>query len=174
MIKSIAELNQARDECKSMVTKRSLASAAAAAVPVPAADVGVDLLILNELIPAINRRFGLAADQIEGLDPQVKQRITVIATSLGSSFIGKAVTKEAVTLVLKKVGVRVATKSVAKYIPILGTAVASSVSFGAMKWMGNSHVDDCYEAVRQLLAADTSDAVGSIADANSEEVPKVA
>nr|WP_314442339.1 hypothetical protein [uncultured Sphingomonas sp.] len=169
MIKTVAELNAAREECKSMVTKRSLASAAAAAVPVPAADVGVDLLILNELIPAINRRFGLAPDQVEGLDPQIKQRLAVIVTSLGSSFIGKAVTKEAITLVLKKVGIRVATKSVAKYISFIGTAVASTVSFGAMKWMGNSHVDDCYEAVRQLMAAESPEPVISIADVRSEQ-----
>lgn len=151
MITSIEELNRVRDECKSMVTKRSLASAAAAAVPVPAADVGADIAILAELLPAINRRFGLTPEQVDTLDPQLKAKLAVIITSLGSGLIGSVITKEAIVAVFKKVGVRVATKSVAKYIPLIGTAIASTVSFGAMKWMGNAHVDDCYEALRQLL-----------------------
>lgn len=152
MITSIEELNRVRDDCKSMVTTRSFASAAAAAVPVPGADVATDIGLLVEMIPAINRKFGLTPEQIEELDPQTKGKLAIIITSIGSSLIGKYVTKEAVVAVLKKVGVRVATKSVAKYIPFIGTAIATTVSFGAMKWMGNSHVDDCYETVRRLLS----------------------
>lgn len=150
MITNLKELERIRDDCKSMVTKRSFASAAAAAVPVPGADVAVDISLLMEMIPAINRQFGLTPEQIEQLDPRTKAQLTVIITSIGTSLVGRYVTKEAVLVVLKKVGVRVATKSVAKYIPIIGTAVATSVSFTAMKWMGNSHVDDCFEAIKRL------------------------
>lgn len=53
--------------------------------------------------------------------------------------------------VLKRVGIRLATKSVAKFIPILGQALAASISFGAMKMVGNSHVDDCYEVAKKAI-----------------------
>jgi hypothetical protein len=61
------------------------------------------------------------------------------------------VTKQLITQVLKRVGIRVATKSVVKFIPILGQALAASISFGAMKWVGNSHVDDCYEVAKKVI-----------------------
>ena len=48
-------------------------------------------------------------------------------------------------------GVRIATASVARYVPVLGSAIAATISFGAMKLAGNAHVDDCYRTARTLL-----------------------
>jgi len=150
---SIEELERIREECKSMATKRAGISAGAAIVPVPAADIGVDVALLLEMIPAINRKFGLDADQIDELDPQTKKMVLVLATSMGSELIGKAITKDIIVQILKKLGIRIASKQVAKYIPFLGQAVAATISFGAMKMLGNSHVDDCYEVARRALEA---------------------
>ena len=150
---SIEELDRIREECKSMVTKRAGISAGAAIVPVPAADIGVDVMLLLEMIPAINRKFGLDAGQIDELDPQTKKMVLVLVTSIGSELIGKVITKEIVIQILKKLGIRIASKQVSKYIPVLGQAVAASISFGAMKMLGNSHVDDCHEVARRALEA---------------------
>jgi len=151
MIEDLKELDRVRDECRSMVTKRSLASAAAAAVPVPGVDLAADLGLMMELIPAINRRFGLSAEQIDQLDPQTKSRLAVVISSVGSNLIGNYVTKEVVVQLLKRAGISLGTASVAKYVPFVGTAVASSLSFGVMKWLGNSHIDDCHAVVRRLI-----------------------
>ena len=35
-----------------------------------------------------------------------------------------------------------------------GSAVAATISFGAMKLVGNSHVEDCYKTALALLPAD--------------------
>lgn len=150
---SIQELERRRDECKSMVTTRAGLSAGAAIVPLPGADIGADVMLLLEMIPMINRKFGLAVEQIDHLDPQIKKIILVAATSIGSEMIGKLLTKEIIIQVLKRIGIRVATKQVAKYIPILGQAVAATISFGAMKMVGNSHVDDCFEVAKRALDA---------------------
>ena len=150
---SLKELERVRDECKSMVTTRAGLSAGAAIVPVPGADIGADVMLLLEMIPMINRKFGLAPEQIDQLDPQIKKLILVAATSIGSDMIGKLLTKEIILQVLKRVGIRVASKQVAKYIPILGQAVAATISFGAMKMVGNSHVDDCFEVAKRALEA---------------------
>ena len=151
--RSIEELNALRDECKSMVTTRAGLSAGAAIVPIPGADIGADVTLLLEMIPTINRKFGLTPEQIDELDPQIKKIILVAITSIGSELIGKMVTKQLILQVLKRVGIRVATKSVAKFIPIVGQALAASISFGAMKMVGNSHVDDCYEVAKKVVLA---------------------
>jgi len=159
MINNINELERVRGECRKLVTRRSLASAAVTAIPIPGPDVATDLAVLMEMLPKINRKFGLSPDQIDDLDMHTKGRIAAIAASLGSSFIGKTITKEAVSLVFKKVGLRVAAKSTAKYVPIIGTAVATTISFAAMKWIGDSHIDDCYSAVKHII--DAGDASGA-------------
>jgi uncharacterized protein (DUF697 family) len=150
---TINELEAIREECKSMVTKRAGISATAAIVPVPGMDIGADVALLLEMIPAINRKFGVTPDQLDGMDPQIKQMILVAATSIGSEMIGKYITKEIIIQVLKKIGVRIATKQVAKYIPILGQALSAGISFGAMKLVGNSHVDECYTVVKRAVEA---------------------
>ena len=150
---SLKELERIRDECKSMVTTRAGLSAGAAIVPVPGADIGADVMLLLEMIPMINRKFGLAPEQIDHLDPQIKKLILVAATSIGSEMIGKLLTKEIILQVLKRLGIRVASKQVAKYIPIVGQAVAARISFGAMKMVGNSHVDDCFEVAKRAFEA---------------------
>lgn len=150
---TLEQLDALRDECKAMVTKRAGLSAGAAVLPIPGLDLGADVSLLIEMIPAINKKFGLSPDQIEGLDPQVKRVILVGATSLGNNLIGKWVTQQLVMQLLQRLGIRVATKSVAKFVPFLGQALAASISFGAMKMLGNAHVDDCYAVAKKALLA---------------------
>lgn len=154
MIHSLAELDAIRDDCRRMVTKRSLASAGAAVVPIPGADLVADVGILTNLLPAISARFGLREDQVEKMEPGRGQQVLVLASSIGNNVIGRAVTKRMVIALLRRMGVRVATASVAKYVPFIGSAVAATISFGAMKLAGNAHIDDCYATAKALLDAD--------------------
>lgn len=148
---TISELDQIREECRSMVTKRASASAVAAIVPVPGADIGADVAIMLELLPTINRKFGLTPEQIDQLDAETKKIILVLITSVGSELVGKTITKKLVTNLLKKMGARIATKQVTKYIPFIGQAVSASISFGAMKYLGNSHIDECYSIAKRYI-----------------------
>jgi len=141
-----------------MVTKRALASAGVAVVPIPGADLVADIGILTNLLPAISERFGLREEQIRKMDPSRAQQVLVIASSLGNNVIGRAVTKRMVVALLRRMGVRVATGSVAKYVPFIGSAVAATISFGAMKLAGNAHIDDCYATAKTLLAANAAPA----------------
>lgn len=150
---TIEDLDALRTECRSMVTKRAGLSAGAAVIPIPGIDIGADVSLLVEMIPTINRKFGLTPEQIDQLDPQFKKIMLVAIATMGSELIGKLVTRELIMQVLKKIGIRVATKSFAKFIPILGQALAASLSFGAMKMVGNAHVDDCYEVAKSMILA---------------------
>lgn len=151
MPKTITELDQVRKSCKAMVNKRATASAAAAVVPLPGLDLGADVTIMMELLPAINRKFGLSPEQIDQLDGEIKAKIFVIISSLGSKLVGKFITKELVVTMLKKIGVRFAVKQVSKFIPFVGQAVSAGISFGAMKYLGNSHIDECYEVCKRVI-----------------------
>lgn len=148
---TINELGRIRDECKSMVTKRATVSGAAAAIPLPGVDIGSDVALLLEMIPAISRRFGLSQEQIDAQDPKIKGLILVAITSVGSEMVGKAITKQLIMQLLKQVGIRVATKQVTKWIPFVGSAISAGISFTAMKYLGNSHVDDCYYVAKRVL-----------------------
>ncbi|WP_298686567.1 hypothetical protein [uncultured Sphingomonas sp.] len=153
MISTITELDRIRAECRSLVTRRSLMSAGIAVVPVPGADVVADVGLLTTLLPKISERFGLDHNQVAKLEPHLAQKVLVVASGMGNNVIGRMVTKKLVVRLLQRVGVRVATASVAKYVPVLGSLLAAGISFGAMKMVGNSHIDDCYETAKSLIGA---------------------
>ena len=137
-----------------MVTKRSLTAAGAAVVPIPGIDLVADIGLLSTMLPAISRAFELDHESVEKLDPDIAQRVFVIAAGMGNNVIGRMVTRKIAIGLLRRVGVRVASASVAKYVPIVGSAIAASISFGAMKLAGNAHIDDCYRTARALLTHD--------------------
>ena len=154
MIHTMSHLDDLRRDCRRMVTKRSLTAAGAAVVPIPGIDLVADIGLLSTMLPAISRAFELDHESVEKLDPDIAQRVFVIAAGMGNNVIGRMVTRKIAIGLLRRVGVRVASASVAKYVPIVGSAIAASISFGAMKLAGNAHIDDCYRTARALLTHD--------------------
>lgn len=152
-ITTIAELDRVRDEARKLVTKRALVSAGASVVPVPGADLIVDANILTKLLPEISSRFGLSERQVQALEPDRAKQVLLIAANLGNGVIGRSITRRVVTMLIRKVGARYAGKSLLRFVPFAGQVAAAGISFGAMKLVGNSHIDDCYETVRRTLAA---------------------
>ena len=151
MISSLTELDRVKSECRKLVTKRSFMAAGAAVVPIPGADIVADISLLSTMLPEISKRSELDHEQVEKLEPHVAEKIFVMASSMGNNLIGRAVTKRIVTALLRRVGKRVATASIAKYVPIAGSGIAAAIGFGAMKLVGNSHIDDCYRTAKALL-----------------------
>lgn len=148
---ALAELDAIRDRCRAMVRRRAALSAGAAVVPLPGVDIGTDVAILVDLLPRINERFGLSPAQIERLDADTKRIVMVLVSAVGSSVVGRVVTRELVTKLLLKMGLRATTKGVVKYVPLVGQAVSATLSFGAMKMLGDRHIDDCHAVARQAL-----------------------
>ncbi|MEE4354925.1 MAG: hypothetical protein V2I97_00545 [Desulfococcaceae bacterium] len=146
-------LESIREECKAMVTNRAVVSGAAVLIPVPGADIAADVGILMKLLTSVNRKFGLSKEQIDAYDFRIKMLIFSLITKAGSEVIGRAVTKEIILSILKRIGVRVTAKEIAKYIPVIGQFCAVSVSVGAMKYIGNSHVEDCYRIAKQIAGS---------------------
>src|SRR5690606_1674918 len=147
----VAQLNVIRHECRALVTRSASLSGVAAIVPIPAADIGVDITLFLNLLPEINRRFGLSPEQINRLDARTKELVFVSVTSIGSQAIGRVVTAELSRHLLTRIGSRITRKTAAKWVPMSGQAAAASISFGAMRLVGNRHVEECYRVALDVL-----------------------
>jgi len=148
---SIEELEKIKKECKRMSSKRSLLSAAASVVPVPFTDIATDVVLLKQIIPTISERFGLSKEQIDKYNPQLAIFIYDAAKRLGTNMVGKYVTKELIIQILKKMGLRITTKQVVKYVPVLGQVVSAGISYTAMRFIINSHINECYKVARTVI-----------------------
>ena len=144
-------LEQVRAECRKMVLSRAATSAGVSVIPLPGLDIAADVGLLMKLLPAINRKFGLAPEQIEDLDPQRKALVYSLIKKGGKTLVGRIITKELIVVVLKRVGVQMTAKQAAKYVPIAGQVASAFLGFGAMMYIGASHVDDCYRIAQASL-----------------------
>ena len=151
LAKNISELEETRKECKQMVVKRAVVSGAANLVPIPGLDVAADVGLLMQLLPAINNKFGLSPEQIEKLDPHTRALVYGLVVNTGTQLAGKLITKQLILTILKRIGIRVGARQVAKFIPIIGQGTALAISVVAMKTIGDMHVDECYNLVQQAI-----------------------
>jgi hypothetical protein len=140
-----------------MVIRRATASGGAAIVPLPGTDFLADVSMLLQLLPAINHKFGLSEEQLSGLDSRTKAYIYGYITAIGSRTIGRIITREIILQIMKRVGIRVASKQVVKYIPLIGQCMAAALSFSAMRHAGNSHINDCYEIAKKIIEQQNND-----------------
>jgi hypothetical protein len=151
--RSAAELDEVVRRCRGMVGRRAFASAGAVLVPLPGLDIAADVALLTQLIPAINREFGLTPDQIEHLSPHVKVLVYKAIVAFGGAMVGRLITRELVMQALVKVGMRVTTKTAARLVPIAGQAVSAGLSYSAMRFVGESHIRDCRRVIEAVHAA---------------------
>lgn len=149
--KSMAELDKVRASCKAMVKRRAATSGGMSLIPIPGVDIAGDVAMLLQLIPAINQKFGLTPEQIEELDTRHKVLIYAMVKKIGNDLVGRAITRRVVVAALKKVAGRMAAKQVLKYIPFAGQAAAAALSVAAMMYLGNAHVDACYEIAGEAI-----------------------
>ena len=91
------------------------------------------------------------------MDSRSKRLIVVAVSGIGSEVIGKFISRTLVMSLVRKMGTKVATKSVVRFVPFVGQAVAATISFGVMKLVGNGHIEDCYQVCREALLAQARD-----------------
>ena len=151
MIASIEELEAVGIECRALVRRRARAAGALAAIPVMGIDLAGDVALLLEVIPAINRRFGLEQEQLDRLDSATKIAIYRVARKFGGQFIGQAVTADLIVKVIARVGVSIAAESVLKFIPLAGTVAATMIAYYVFRKIAYSHIEDCEKIVRELI-----------------------
>lgn len=149
---TLDELERIKEECKALVKKRALLSGAAAVIPLPGVDISADITIMVELLMEINKRFGLSEEQLNQMDFERKKVLLVIISSMGNEFVGKNITASLVRGVLRRASNKLAAKQASKFIPLAGQAVSAGISFAAMRYLGNNHVEQCYQIALQYIS----------------------
>jgi len=147
----LSRLRRVRADCLVLVTRRAGMAALAAVTPLPGLDLGMTLVLVPEMLSAINRKFGLTPEQISRLPLRRQGRLLEIAAHLGNQAIGRAVTRQTVKLLLRQLGVKISLKTAARIVPIAGNVAAGAISFSTIKMLGTRHVNACYEVRRRLL-----------------------
>lgn len=157
------ELDQIRQQCQTLVSRRALVSAAAAVVPIPGVDVSTDVALLLQLIPTINERFGLSPSQIDELSPELKKIAIVGGANFGVGLLGKIITPQLIIQLLQRLGLKkLAGKYVTKYVPVVGSVIASSISYAVLRKVGNQHINECYQVAQMLLKAESQNTSAAI------------
>ena len=142
-------LQAAVKRSRKLLNKRAIVAAAASAVPVPGLDWAVDAALLSKLIPEINKEFGLTPQQLDQLSPHKREQVQKAVTMVGSVLVGKLISRDLVIKAATKIGMRLTTKQLAKYVPFAGQMVAAAVGYAAIRYLGEEHMKDCIRVARE-------------------------
>ena len=156
-----AQIEAAVQECRKMVSRRALLAAGVAVVPIPGVDWATNVGVLLKVLPDINRRFGLSAEQVERLAPDRRLVVFKAITAGGSLLVGRIVTRELVMTVLRMVGVRLTAQQAVKYVPIAGQGLSAVLTYGALRYVCEQHIKQCVSICEQLRLPAPTEVVGN-------------
>jgi uncharacterized protein (DUF697 family) len=146
------DVDGAAQHCRRIVNKRALLSAGAAVVPIPGLDLAVDIGVLADMLEEINQAFGLSPEQIDRLAPKRRLSVQKAITALGSSAVGRLITRQLILMIVKSAARSLMAKSTVKYVPIAGQAVAAGISYAAIRYIGGRHIADCIHVARAVMS----------------------
>lgn len=138
------QISEREKEARELVKRKAKFSSIAAALPIPFLDIGTDMKLMNDITGEIEEIFELDHKQVSGKSDDMANRAAVMATSMGSEFVGRQATKFLVKRIVKGSGRRIF-----RFVPIIGQAVGAVVSYMMMKKLGNDHIEKCAAAARQ-------------------------
>lgn len=137
-------LARKRAACERIVLRYAGLAAANGVDPVPGLDLAVDLGLLLKMFAEIRRTYGLSDAALHKLE-----RMPTVATA-AQKILG-ALTREGVKRLLARFATREAAKEAAKWVPIVGHAIAATLGFWIAKAAGDDYVETCREVARATL-----------------------
>jgi uncharacterized protein (DUF697 family) len=144
-----------RERCRRLVRRRAAMAAGFSAVPVPGLDLVSDMSLFTKLIDEVNSEFGLTEKQIQRLQPKYRMLAYEAAIGVGGMMVGRLVTRDLMLRLFKKVGVRIASKTAAKLVPVAGSVVSAAIGFAVFRKLGYQHVEACAKVAEKLNQART-------------------
>lgn len=139
----------AAQRARKLLNKRAVVAALASSVPVPGLDWAVDAALLSNLLPKISAEFGLTPQQLDLLDPNKREQAQKAIAVVGSVVIGRVMTRELALKAAGKLGVRMTTRQLSKYIPLAGQAVAAALGYATLRFLGEQHIRDCIRVAEE-------------------------
>ena len=155
------QIEAVAQECRKMVSRRALLAAGVAVVPIPGVDWATNVGVLLKVLPDINRKFGLSAEQVERLAPDRRLVVFKAITAGGSLLVGRIVTRELVMGVLRMVGVRLSAQQAVKYVPIAGQGLSAVLTYGALRYVCEQHIRQCMSICEQLRLPAPTEVAGA-------------
>ncbi len=146
------EIELVRERCRRLVRRRAAISAGVSAVPLPGIDVLSDLSLFKMLVDDVNKEFGLTPEQVDRLQPKHKLLAFEVAVGMGGMMVGKYVTRELLTQVLKRTGMKYFAKSASRFVPIAGQIASAAIGFAVFRKLGYEHVEACARVAEELTA----------------------
>jgi uncharacterized protein (DUF697 family) len=143
-------VQRAAERCRRLVRRRALVAAGVAMLPIPGVDWVTDVAVLLKLLPEINAAFGLSQAQVARLAPERRLVVYKGLSAAGSLVVGRAITPAVVLGLLKLVGVRLTTQQASKYVPVAGQALSAALTYSALTYVCEQHIQQCQSVARQL------------------------
>ncbi len=145
-----SDLQAIAKRARRRVRRNALVAAGVSTLPIPGVDWLTDVGVLMRLLPQINADFGLSEAQIERLAPERRVVVYKAISAGGGMLVGKVVTKELVLRMIRMVGVRLTAQQAAKFVPLAGQAVSAVLTWSALVYLCEQHIQQCMAVVRQL------------------------
>jgi uncharacterized protein (DUF697 family) len=136
-----------------LLGRKAILAAIAGAVPLPGIDWAADAALLARVVPQISAEFGLSAMQVDRMAPQDRERIRKAAATVGALLVGRLVTRELLIKLARHAGVRLTAQQAAKFVPVAGQLVSATMSYAALRALGELHIKDCVRVVHAVQHA---------------------
>jgi GTP-binding protein EngB required for normal cell division/uncharacterized protein (DUF697 family) len=138
-------LDEKKVICERRVIWAAGLSAAAAAVPIPGADVAVDVTVLVSLFKYIRDAYGLTDKVLETKEMAFQAIAPVVNEIIGYASV------QGVMFLLKQFVGKVAIQQVAKYVPIVGSVIAASLGFALTRQAALWYLNSCHQVAEAML-----------------------
>ena len=144
-------LRKKRQSAELIVSRYALVAAANGFNPIPGFDISVDVGVLTMMAGKVISAYGLREDQLE-FGPRKKFTAgTIKVIRELTKPVTEYLAKEGIMLVLKRLGGEMAGRSVAKWVPFVGQAVASYLGYKLTVSFGTTLIDDCEQATKEVM-----------------------
>ena len=141
-------LRKKRLSAERIVSNYALLGAANAFNPIPGLDISVDLGVLSFMANKVVAAYGLTDAQLDHTTRRKIPTTTMKAIRTLVKPVTEYLAREGILLILRRLGPNIARRSIAKWVPLVGQAVASYLGYKLTIGFGINLIDDCESAVR--------------------------
>ena len=138
-------IKEKRKIAEKLVSRYAALAAANGLNPIPGLDVSVDIGLILKMSNDITAIYGLNKedqDYYKGLVDLPNQVQLKAALSKAAQYLAKYGAKEAIMILLKRFAASVATKSLSKWVPLVGQAIAAGIGFKMTSSLGEDMIEE--------------------------------
>lgn len=151
-------IGERRREAERVIDACAWLAAANAFNPILGLDLKVDLEILASMTRSLGEAYGLSEEQLQELQARWEDRHSVshsIIPHIARRLAPHAACR-ATTLAFRRLGMDLLAREAAKWVPIVGSAVAASTGYYLFSRVGEQLRKECEDAARDAITGTVS------------------